>query len=88
MWSSISQNFRLFSAILAKVTIPLVLIKYAHVLIYISVGEGLMHFIFDGCLLQYFLLLLYYSSQTSFIVTVTKMYSSADTARETIHWKY
>ena len=47
MWSSISQNFRLFSAILAKMTRPLmphVLIKYAHVLICISAGEGSQHF--------------------------------------------
>ena len=48
MQSSIGQNFRLFSAILAKVTRPSnathVLIKYAHVLICISVGEDSRHF--------------------------------------------
>ena len=52
MRSNIGQNFRLFSAILAKVTrpsMPHVLIKYAHVLICISAWAGvpgtLVHFI-------------------------------------------
>ena len=47
MQSSIDQNYRLFSAILAKVTRPsnaTCVIKYAHVLIYISAGEGSRHF--------------------------------------------
>ena len=47
---SISQNFRQFSAILAKVTpllMPHVLIKYAHVLICISAGEGFVQFHFE-----------------------------------------
>ena len=47
MRSSINQNFRLFSAILAKVTRPFnahMLIKYAHVLTCICVGEGSRHF--------------------------------------------
>ena len=42
--ASCSQNFRLFSAILAKVTHPSNATHAAHVLICISAGKGSQHF--------------------------------------------